>query len=149
MEFEYTSSIIIDEFDMNRICNDVKGGRDFGDAFDDALCGYDDCDYYHIDDIYDDVKKEIERRIKESEKEKTKMPTVTVAELTNEELIALRNEVDKILVERKEAKTNEAIENFRKAFEEVQKVVYEIRVGEEWADNCHYIEDFEQFHFDM
>lgn len=73
MIFEYTSKINIDECDMDRICNDVKNGRDFCDAFDDALSGYDDCDYYHMGDIYDDVKEEIERRIKESEKEKTEM----------------------------------------------------------------------------
>ena len=148
MEFKYTSSITIDEYDMDRICNDVKGGRDFSDAFDDVVSGYDDCDYYHMSDIYDSVKEEIERRIKESEKEETKMPMVT-REMTNEELITLRKLIDKTLAEREKAKVNEAIENFRKAFEEVKKVVYEIRVGEEWEDNCHYIEDFEQFHFDI
>lgn len=148
MEFKYTSSIIIDDDDMDRICNEVKNGRDFNDAFEYVISGYDDCDYYHMGDIYDDVKKEIERRIKELEKEETKMPMVT-KEMTNEELIALRNEVDKLLEERKEAKTNEAIENFRKAFEEVKKVVYQIRVGEEWEDNCHYIDSFEQFYFDI
>ena len=147
MEFKYTSSIIIDDDDMDRICNEVKNGRDFNDAFEYVISGYDDCDYYHMGDIYDDVKKEIERRIKELEKEETKMPMVT-KEMTNEELIALRNEVDKLLEERKEAKTNEAIENFRKAFEEVKKVVYQIRVGDEWEDNCHYIDSFEQFYFD-
>ena len=70
-------------------------------------------------------------------------------EMTNEELIALRKEINKILSDREKAKANEAIENFRKAFEEVKKVVYEIRVGEEWEDNYHYIEDFKQFHFDI
>lgn len=148
MEFKYTSSIIIDEYDMNRICNDVKCGKDFGDAFDDALSCYDDCDYYHMGDIYDDVKEEIERRIEESEKEETKMPKIT-KEMTNEELIALRKEINEILGKREEAKANEAIENFRKAFEELKEVVYEIRVGEEWRDNCCYIEDFEQFYFDI
>lgn len=148
MIFEYTSTINIDENDMNRICNDVKNGRDFCDAFDDVMSEYDDCDYYHTEDIYDSVKTEIKRRIKESEKEKTKMPMVT-KEMTNEELIALRKMINETLAEREKAKANEAIENFRKAFEEVKKVVYEIRVGEEWADNCHYIEDFEQFHFDI
>ena len=148
MEFEYTSSITIDEYDMDRICNDVKGGRDFNDAFDDALIDYDDCDYYHMGDIYDNVKEEIECRIKESKKEEIKMPMVT-KEMTNEELIALRKVINEILAEREKEKANKAIENFRKAFEEVKKVVYEIRVGEEWADNCHYIEDFEQFHFDI
>ena len=148
MIFEYTSYINIAECDMEEICNGVKDGEDFSDVFDEVLCGYDDCDYYHMQDIYDDVEKEIERRIKKSEKGETKMPIIT-KEMTNEELIALRKEVNKILADREEEKVNKAIENFRKAFEEVTKVVYQIRVGEEWADNCHYIEDFEQFHFDM
>lgn len=148
MEFTYTSTIIIDDDDMNRICNEVKGGRDFNDAFEYVISGYDDCDYYHMGDIYDDVKEEIERRIKESEQEETKMPIVT-REMTNEELIALRKVINETLAEREKAKANEAIENFRKAFEEVKKVVYQIRVGEEWADNCHYIEDFNQFYFDI
>ena len=127
MEFEYTSSIIIDEYNMNKICNDVKNGCDFGDAFDDALSSYDDCDYYHMGDIYDSVKKEIERRIKESKKEEVKMTMVT-KEMTNEELIALRNEVNEILAEREKERTNEAIENFHKAFEELKKVIYEMRI---------------------
>lgn len=76
------------------------------------------------------------------------MPMIT-KEMTNEELIALRKAINETLAEREKAKANEAIENFRKAFEEVKKVVYQIRVGEEWADNCHYIEEFEQFHFDI
>ena len=148
MEFTYTSTIIIDEYDMNRICDDVKGGKNFCDAFDDAVSSYDDCDYYHMGDIYDSVKEEIERRIKESEKEEIKIPMIT-KEMTNEELIALRKLINETLAEREKAKANEAIENFRKAFEEVKKVVYEIRVGEEWEDNCYYIEDFKQFHFDI
>lgn len=147
MIFEYTSYINIAECDMDEICNDVKNGRDFADAFDDALCGYDDCDYYHMGDIYDDVEKEIERRIRKSEKEETKMPIITT-EMTNEELIALRKEVNKILADREKEKADEAIENFRKAFEELKKVVYEIRVGEEWQDNCYYIERFSEFHFE-
>lgn len=148
MIFEYTSYINIAECDMDEICDGVKNGEDFGDVFDEVLCGYDDCDYYHMGDIYDDVEKEIERRIKKSEKGETKMPMIT-KEMTNEELIALRKEVNKILADREEEKTNKAIENFRKAFEEVRKVVYEIRVGEEWEDNCYYIDNFNQFHFDI
>ena len=148
MIFEYTSKIDIDERDMDKICEDVKNGRDFYDALDGALSGYDDCDYYHMDDIYEDVKKEIEHRIKESEREEIKMPMIT-KEMTNEELVALRKAINETLAEREKEKANKAIENFRKAFEEVKKVVYEIRVGEEWEDNCHYIEEFEQFHFDI
>lgn len=148
MLFEYTSYINIAECDMDEICDDVKDGRDFADAFEDVMCGYDDCDYYHMQDIYDDVEKEIERRIKKSEEEETKMPMIT-KEMTNEELIALRKEINKILVDREEEKANKAIENFRKAFEEVKKVTYEIRVGEEWEENCYYIDNFNQFHFDI
>ena len=148
MIFEYTSYINIAECDMDEICNDVKDGRDFADAFEDVMIGYDDCDYSHMGDIYESVEKEIERRIKESEKENTKMPMIT-KEMTNEELIALRKAINETLAKREEEETKEVIENFRKAFEEVKKVVYEIRVGEEWADNCYYIEDFKQFHFDI
>lgn len=147
MIFEYTSYVNIAECDMDEICDDVKDGRDFTDAFDDIMCGYDDCDYYHMQDIYDDVEKEIERRIKKSEKEEIIMPMVT-KEMTNEELIALRKEVNKILADREKEKVDEAIENFRKAFEEVKKVTYEIRVGEEWQDSCYYIEHFDEFHFE-
>lgn len=148
MIFEYTSYINIAECDMDEICNDVKDGRDFADAFEDVMSGYDDCDYYHMGDIYESVEKEIERRIKESEKEETKMPMI-IKEMTNEELLALRKEIHETLAEREEEKTKKAIENFRKAFEEVKKVVYEIRVGEDWDINCHYIENFNQFHFDI
>lgn len=76
------------------------------------------------------------------------MPMVT-REMTNEELIALRKEINEILSDREREKVDKAIENFRKAFEEVKKVVYEIRVGEEWEDDCYYIENFKQFHFDI
>jgi len=148
MIFEYTSYVNIAECDMDEICDNVKDGRDFADSFEDVMSGYDSCDYYHMGDIYENVEKEIERRIKESKKEEIKMPMVT-KEMTNEELIAVRKAINEILAEREEEKVNKAIENFRKAFEEVKKVVCEIRVGEEWADNCHYIEEFEQFHFDI
>jgi hypothetical protein len=147
MIFEYTSIINIAECDMDEICDDVKDGRDFADAFEDVMSGYDSCDYYHMGDIYESVEKEIKRRIKKSEREETKMPIVT-KEMTNEELIALRKEVNKILADREKEKVDKAIENFRKAFEEVKEVTYEIRVGEEWRDNCYYIEHFDEFHFE-
>ena len=146
MEFKYTSIIIIDENDMDRIYNDVKSGRDFGDAFDDVVSGYDDCDYYHMGDIYDDVEKEIERRIKESEKEETKMPMVT-RDMTDEELIALREIINETLTERKKEKDDEAIENFRKAFEEVQKRFGEIGATDEKGNKILYLNEFKQFFF--
>lgn len=142
MIFEYTSTINIDENDMNRICNDVKNGRDFCDAFDDVMSEYDDCDYYHTEDIYDSVKAEIERRIKEM-KGKNIMPTVDVTKMTDEELDAIRKEVNKILNDRREERRNEAIDNFRKAFEEVKKFVNDIYVEDyESAISISYFDDF-------
>ena len=146
MEFKYTSSIIIDEYDMNRICDDVRGGKDFSDAFDDALCGYDDSDYYHMGDIYDSVKEEIERRIKESEQEETKM-LMTTKEMTNEELIALRNEINKTLEERKDERRADAMDNFRKAFKEMEELCMDIYVSD-YEGNEISIETFSDFHFE-
>lgn len=146
MIFEYTSMIDIDERDMNRICEEVKSGKDFCDAFDDVMSGYDDCDYYHMGDIYDSVEEEIKRRIKESEKEKTKMPMVT-RDMTNEELIALRNEINKALVARVNEKRDKAMDNFRKAFEEIRELCVEIYVSD--YDGLEIsIEGFDDFHFD-
>lgn len=69
--------------------------------------------------------------------------------MTNDELITLQNTIRTELKKREEEKAHEAIENFRKAFEEVKKVVYEIRVEEGWNDDYYCIEDFEQFHFEI
>lgn len=147
MEFEYGSIITINERDMVTMCNDVKNGKDFADAFDDVMSGYDSCDYYHMGDIYFDVEEEIKRRIRESEREEIKIP-VTIKEMTDEELITLRKTINETLTKRNEAKVKEAIENFRKAFEEVKEVVDDIAVGDEWAEDYYSIEDFDAFHFD-
>lgn len=144
MIFEYTSYINIAECDMNDICDDVKDGRDFADAFEDVMSGYDDCDYYHIDDIYESVEKEIERRIKKSEEEKTKMPMIT-KEMTDEELRALRKEINKILTDREKERRTEAIEKFRKAFEEVKEFVDDIYVED--YEHAISIDSFDNFNF--
>lgn len=143
MIFEYTSSVTIDEYDMNKICNDVKSGRDFGDALDDALSSYDDCDYYHIGDIYESVEKEIERRIKESEREETKMD---FKGMTNDELITIQNVIQMELKEREEVDKRIAISNFQKAFEELEKYVWCIKV--ENYDDIIEIDNFDQFIFE-
>lgn len=146
MIFEYTSMIYIAECDMDKMCNDIKNGRDFDDAFEDVISGYEDCDYYHRGDIYESVEKEIERRIKESEKKERKMPMIT-KEMTNEELIAVRKAINKILAEREEERRANAMDNFRKAFLEIRELCVEIYVsnydGEEIS-----IEEFGNFHFD-
>ena len=146
MIFEYTSYINIAECDMDEICEGVKDGGDFCDVFDEVLCGYDDCDYYHMQDIYDDVEKEIERRIKKSEKEEIIMPMVT-KEMTNEELITLRKEINKILADRVEERRANAMDNFRKAFLEIRELCVEIYVSNYNGDEIS-IEEFGDFHFD-
>jgi hypothetical protein len=74
------------------------------------------------------------------------MPMVT-KEMTNEELIALRNEVNKMLEERKEERRANAIDNFHKAFKEIRELCTYISVsnydGEEIG-----IEEFNDFHFE-
>lgn len=63
MEFEYTSAIYIDEYDLTEMVVKVKNGELFDDVFYDILSGYDDIDYYNCHLIENDVRKEIERRI--------------------------------------------------------------------------------------
>ena len=69
MEFEYTSSIYVTSEDLRKMYLYVKRGGDFDIIFDDIMCGYDDYDYYHAGDIYDQVKSEIERRLAQSKGE--------------------------------------------------------------------------------
>ena len=73
MEFEYTATIFIGETDLERMCKRVKKGEKFGDVFYDVIGGYDDCDYYASDHIYDQVKEEVEKRIKKSENKKIQL----------------------------------------------------------------------------
>lgn len=63
MEFEYTSSIYIDEKDMIEMVMRVKNGENFDDVFEDITANFDDCDYYVCFLIKNDVRKEIKRRI--------------------------------------------------------------------------------------
>ena len=63
MEFEYTSVIYINEYDLTEMVVRVKNGELFDDVFYDILSSYNDIDYYNCQLIKNDVRKEIERRI--------------------------------------------------------------------------------------
>lgn len=63
MEFEYTSTIYIDEDDLTEMVKRVENGELFDNVFEDILAGYEDVDYYNCHLIKNDVRKEIERRI--------------------------------------------------------------------------------------
>lgn len=67
MEFEYTTSLFIDETDLETMCEHVKKGEDFTDIFDMIISYYDDEIYYASGNVYDQVKEEVEKRIKNSE----------------------------------------------------------------------------------
>jgi len=69
MDFEYTGSIHISKSDLRHLYLAVKRGEDFYDAYHNIMCGYDDCDYYNSGLILDDVKKEIDRRLKQAKGE--------------------------------------------------------------------------------
>ena len=67
MEFEFTSSIYIEESDLAEMCLLCKEkGYSPRKAFHEVSMGWDDCDYYASELIADDVVKEIERRLKEN-----------------------------------------------------------------------------------
>lgn len=69
-------------------------------------------------------------------------------EMTNEELIEIKNNINAVLEQREDKKKEEAIEKFRIAFEEVKELFYEIYVGNLYAmEPCHYIQSFDEFHF--
>lgn len=63
MEFEYISTIYIDEDDLTEMVKRVENGELFDNVFEDILAGYEDVDYYNCHLIKNDVRKEIERRI--------------------------------------------------------------------------------------
>lgn len=69
MEFEYTSVIYIESYDLRKMYLYVKNGGDFGDIFDDVMAGYEDEDYYNSGNIYEQVRAEINCRIKQSKGE--------------------------------------------------------------------------------
>lgn len=67
MEFEYTTTIFIEESDLETMCKLVRKGEDFCDVFENIISGYDDCDYYASNLVFNQVKEEVEKRIKKSE----------------------------------------------------------------------------------
>lgn len=66
MDFEFTRSIEINSENLRKMYLYVKKGGDFQDIFDWIMSGYEEEDYYNSQFIFDDVKKEIDRRIRQS-----------------------------------------------------------------------------------
>lgn len=65
MDFEYTTSLFVPESDLNEmysLCRDA--GLDIKTAIYSVSAGWDDCDYYVVDNVIDQIVEEIERRLK-------------------------------------------------------------------------------------
>lgn len=66
MEFEYTGYLYINSRDLRQMYLRVKKGEDFSNVYYDIMGGYDDCDYYCCEYVFDQVKAEIERRLSQN-----------------------------------------------------------------------------------
>ncbi len=67
MDFEFTSSIYVEECDLEEMVEMCKNGRDPYEAFDIVTCGWDDCDYYMSSCIEDAVVDEINKRLEKED----------------------------------------------------------------------------------
>lgn len=63
MDFNYTTTVHIQENDLCMMCNRVKAGEDFYDVYADIMSGYDDDDWYASQYVEQDVHTEILRRL--------------------------------------------------------------------------------------
>lgn len=67
MEFEYTSSIWLTEYELNELAEEVRAGVEFSDAFEGTMQHHDSEAYYNSELIADAVEKEVMRRVNEQE----------------------------------------------------------------------------------
>ena len=72
MEFEFTDTINVSEYDLNEMVRRVKRGEKFYVVYYDIMAGYDDHDYYSAPLIEDRVKEEVCQRIKQKEQSRRK-----------------------------------------------------------------------------
>ena len=63
MEFEYTGYIYVSEDDLNEMAILVKNGCNVKDAIYDVASGWDDVFYYSIDNIFEQLRDEVLRRV--------------------------------------------------------------------------------------
>lgn len=65
MEFEYTDCFYVSEGDLDEICDNVKhGSMTIQEAVNDWAAGLDDCDFYRVGNIEDDLIAKIEEMLK-------------------------------------------------------------------------------------
>lgn len=64
MDFKYRNSIYIYESHLDYMAKQVANGSCFSDVYEDIMMGYYDYDYDLIDFVFDDVEKEVMKRVK-------------------------------------------------------------------------------------
>lgn len=63
MEFEYTRSLWVDENDLNEMATLVKNGQNIENAIENVASGWDDSNYYSLEDIFEQLRDEVLRRV--------------------------------------------------------------------------------------
>ena len=64
MEFRYDGYFYVDELSLDDMANEIKEGASLDEIYDDWVSGLEDVDYFTVDYVEDDIKKEILRRAK-------------------------------------------------------------------------------------
>lgn len=65
MEFNFNVTVEIYDDDIDEIVEKVKNGTDMYEAIEDVIAGYDDFEWGCLGYYHEDLKKEVERRLKE------------------------------------------------------------------------------------
>lgn len=63
MEFEFQDCIYVEEYYLNEMCDIAKSGGSIMDAITEVSAGWDDCDWYRVEHIRDQLFEEIKRRL--------------------------------------------------------------------------------------
>lgn len=63
MEFEYQGSFYFSEGDEKEVLDLIENGMSIEEAVEDWRCGLDDCDYYVVGEVIDQIKSYIRTKI--------------------------------------------------------------------------------------
>lgn len=68
MDFEYTDYLYVEEYDLEEMVKMCKKGATPEKALDEVSRGWDDCDFYIVEKVEDQIIAEIERRLAQATK---------------------------------------------------------------------------------
>lgn len=63
MDFEYTTSLFVSESDLDEMCSLCRAGFNIRTTIYSVAAGWDDCDYYVVDNVIDQIEEEVKRRL--------------------------------------------------------------------------------------